>query len=76
METSRHNDLVVKVGDSYQIFYCRGNLNNRRIHIRGVVDDRFVVRRWGRHQQGWLYYVMDGWELWSLRDSGHLKKRR
>jgi hypothetical protein len=47
-----------EVGKSYSLFYNENNVNNRRIHVRAVVDDeQYVIRTWFRSKVNWHYEV-------------------
>jgi hypothetical protein len=46
---------IIKPGQTWRIFFFKGNRNNTLIHIRAVVDNEyFVVRKW-RRGKGWIY---------------------
>lgn len=52
----RVNDHQVQLGESYRVFYNEGNSNNKLIHIRAIVDDKyFVYRYWVNPRKGWVY---------------------
>ncbi len=64
----------LKPGVSVRIFYNAGNPNNRRIHIRAIVDDDyFVLRCWSRGRQGWMYSVYGAYRLGLLLEAGRLR---
>lgn len=49
---------LIQVGKSLKIFYGEGNLNNRVIEIRAIVDDnQVVIRQWSK--KDWRYSVED-----------------
>ena len=50
-------DDLLQPGQSFHIFYYKGNPNNRLVHVRGIVDDQIVTRSWGYHRCRWLYGV-------------------
>lgn len=47
----------IKPGVKFRVFYGEGNVNNRVMHVRGVVDGWAVVRSWSRAKQRWNYTV-------------------
>ena len=49
---------MMQVGDSFRINYGKGNVNNRLLHIRGIVDDKVICRRWNVGR-GWRYEMLD-----------------
>jgi hypothetical protein len=48
-------------GVSFRVFFNEGNINNRRYHVRAIVDGRqYVLRTWSRKWGGhWHYEVRD-----------------
>ena len=49
---------LIKPGNSIQIYFNENNPNNRLIHIRAIVDERYVVfRTWSKHKQDWMYEI-------------------
>lgn len=64
----------LKPGVSVRIFYNEGNRNNRRIHIRAIVDDAyFVCRQWSRKYQDWWYSLYSIYRLELLVEGGRLR---
>lgn len=52
-------DRIMVVGRSYWEWFNEANSNNRKYHIRAIVDgDQFVVRSWSV-KRGWIYQVLD-----------------
>ncbi|CDX26927.1 hypothetical protein MPL3356_60622 [Mesorhizobium plurifarium] len=50
----------VKPGTAFIYQFGPDNHNNgRKFHIRGIVDDRAVIREWWRHKRRWNYTVED-----------------
>lgn len=47
----------VQPGLSYRTNYDEGNPNNRRYHVRGIVDGRAVICTWSKCKQRWMYDV-------------------
>lgn len=41
----------------YRIFYGEGHIDNKKVHVRGFVDDTIVIRWW--EKAGWTYGVVD-----------------
>lgn len=51
-------EQITAPGVSLKIDYGPNNINNETIHIRAVVDEKFVVfRRWNKRKQQWNYAV-------------------
>lgn len=52
--------MQIEVGKSYRINYGVGNINNKLIHVRGIVDGDIVVyREWWKSKKYWRYFVND-----------------
>ena len=65
----------VKEGYTYRIFYGKGNRNNRRIHVRAIIDQHQVVyAQWSRRWQTYRYYCKTLYEFGMDIDYGHLKR--
>lgn len=48
------------VGDSFRLFYNAGNMHNRVIHVRAIVDDEYIVLRyWSKRRGYWIYQLED-----------------
>lgn len=66
----------VKPGASLWIYYNEGNINNRKIHVRAIVDERQVVFRWwspGRRR--WVYKIEDVYYFYTLGKDGFLLEK-
>jgi len=62
----REAQSKLKVGGTYQLtFGGEGNLNNKRIHIRAILDGQVVYRHWSKRKQNW-YYAIEGLYYFSL----------
>ena len=49
---------LLKPGNKLRLFFDEGNINNKRIHIRAIIDDDYVVYKiWSRRKQIWYYQV-------------------
>jgi len=58
-------------GKKLRIFYNKGNINNKVVHVRAIVDDdKVVCRWWHKHQGRWVYDVLDLYKLWLMYDLG------
>lgn len=44
-----------KIGDKYRQYEAR------LVHVRGLVDDMVVIRRWNRHAKDWHYECEPLW---------------
>lgn len=49
--------LDLNILDTVRVFYNEGNVNNKLLHIRGIVDGQYIVRWWSRRRQRWMYKV-------------------
>lgn len=47
----------VKPGVSFRIVFGKGNINNKRYHVRGIVDGQAVLRSWNNYKRRWIYIV-------------------
>jgi hypothetical protein len=56
----------IQPGQVWRLYFQPGNVNNKIIHIRGVVDDRIAVRRWNggrwRYRLESIYFFSTGIE--------------
>ncbi len=64
----------VQPGVSFSLFYQRGNPNNMRYHVRGIVDGQVVVRYWRKTKGWWHYEVLD--PTWFEVNDRYIKSRR
>ena len=65
----------MNVGETWRVFYQKDNQNNRRFHVRAIVDGGIVVSRtWSRSHQCWRYNCepLDYFEY--MIERGWLKK--
>ena len=54
---------LIMPGAKLRIDYGEGNLNNKLIHIRAILDDHYIVYRyWLKHKKRWDYVVE--WDYW------------
>jgi hypothetical protein len=68
---------LVKLGARLYIFYSDGNINNRIVHIRAIVDDEWIVWRiWSRKRRRWLYHVGHISRFEYLYEQGHLSTQK
>lgn len=54
----------------YRLFYGDVDERNKKVHVRGFVDDVVVIRWWGKY--GWNYEVVD--RAWWPLNSPYLTK--
>jgi hypothetical protein len=67
---------LIKPGNAVKIFYNPGNINNRLIHIRAIVDDDEIVYRfWSKYRQCWIYEMKNLYFFILLHRDGFLKRR-
>lgn len=64
----------VQPGASFSLFFQKGNVNNARYHVRGLVDDMIVVRRWFKSRSWWHYEVLS--PVWFEVNDKYLIRRR
>ena len=64
---------MIEPGRTIKIFYNKGNINNRTIHIRAIVDKGIVVYAyWCKHSY-WWYDIYAKEVLKMLFDDGKLQ---
>jgi len=74
MEGQR-NPIIIP-GHSYNLFFGNGNLNNKKIHIRAVIDkDQYVFRFWSKYKQRWIYEIRHRYFFELLNRDGKIKER-
>lgn len=48
----------LKPGMKLKLFYGEGNINNKVMHIRAVIDNEyFVYKFWAKHKKAWIYQI-------------------
>lgn len=47
------------IGRRIRVDYGKDNVNNRLLHVRGVVDDKVIMRRWRASRRSWGYEMID-----------------
>lgn len=53
----------IKAGKKFKIYYGKNNINNCKIHIRSIVDDRWIAyKQWSTFRQRWVYNIES--KLW------------
>jgi hypothetical protein len=71
MKKAELNDI--KVGGKLKIFYNKGNINNNKIEIRGIVDDEIIVyKTWLKRKGYWDYRITDKYFMSLLIKAGNL----
>ena len=61
-------------GQTWRIFFSEGNLNNKTVHIRAVVDeDHIVYRSWSKRKQRWIYHIDHEYLFELYQEQGHMK---
>lgn len=54
------------IGKTYKLtFGGEGNPNNKRIHIRAIIDGQVIYRHWSQRKQNW-YYAVESLYYFSL----------
>ena len=54
------------VGKSYRLFYNEGNHNNKKMHIRAIVDGDIIVYRYWRYGKQRWQYIVDDMIFWEV----------
>lgn len=57
-------------GRSFHLYFGPDNPENRKIHVRGFVDGRVIVRSWCPKRR-WIYEVLDS--TWFLANNDLLR---
>lgn len=64
----------VKVGAIFRMVYGKDHHGNRRVHIRAIVDDDYVVtRQWSKRRQDWIYKIEPGYVMAVYAESEHFR---
>lgn len=67
-------EKIIKKGKSFNVFYDEGNPNNKKIHIREVIDGEYIVyKQWVKRKKKWDYYVEHFYYFFLLVKSNYLK---
>lgn len=61
----------VKASSVFRTTFGPGNPNNRKFHIRAVVDDQVVLRTWISPSVRWAYTIMSVTGIWIYVSRGH-----
>ena len=62
-------------GQKVKISFGKGNINNKTVHVRAIVDDRIVVYTvWDKYRQDWRYNYFGIDYLALLHEKGNLKR--
>lgn len=61
----------LKTAKKFRLDYGRGHRLNGLYHIRGIVDDRYVIRR--RAGSAWVYNLVDIWYFLYKQKGGRLE---
>ncbi len=48
---------LLRPGQTLRIYYGPANINNKRLHVRAIVDGEIVVYRVWSRRHGWIYQV-------------------
>jgi len=47
-----------KKGEKWKLYFNENNINNKLIHIRGIIDDVYIVTRsWSTYKNRWIYDI-------------------
>lgn len=68
---------LLQPGNKVREFYGEGNLNNRLIHIRSVVDEEYIVFKfWLKRRRVWRYVVEHVWYFIYRHKNGVFERRK
>jgi len=57
-----------------KLFYRKGNINNKIMHIRAIVDDEFIVYGvWLKRSKCYDYRITHFYSFYTWLENGHLK---
>ena len=80
-ENEKNNQHWLKVksmiipGKKLKIFYNKGNFSNRTIHIRGIIDDHYIViKSWNNHKKMWRYSIETEYYFFLLVKDNFIKQ--
>jgi len=61
MEKVIIHGMLMEVGKSYKIYFGKGNLNNKKVHIEAILDngEQIVYKHWLAGKQSWNWNVVD-----------------
>ena len=78
---ARHYDACVKLaketlkkGYSYQLYYNKGNPNNKRFHVRGFIDDQVCHCVWNKRWKTFRYGVDSLYSIGISIQDGHIRR--
>lgn len=64
-------DEMLQPGQKIRVFYNKGNINNQIRHIRGIIDDEYIVYRvWQKNR--YFYRVAHKYEFELRYENGRL----
>lgn len=67
----------VQPGKSFRIFWGKGNVNNKIVHVRAIVDEDIVVMmEWQKRRKRWHYAAETMIWYQLLIEKGRLRFRR
>ena len=68
---------IVVPGRRLYLFYNKGNLNNKIIHIRSFVDEEYIVfKTWLKHRRRWEYSIEHACYFYAKLEYGFLLKNK
>ena len=66
-------DKYLQAGKTFRIYYGDKALANRRVHIRAIVDDIWIVFRvWSPGKNVWRYHIEHRYYFELANENDHL----
>jgi len=56
--------------DRLSLYFGKGHTGNLNYHVRGIVDNQVVVKRWLKNRGRWQYECLGA--SWLIANSDHL----
>lgn len=68
-------EVFIKTGEKWKIDFSKGNLNNKTIHIRAIVDEEYIVyKHWLKRKKRWDYAIERYYFFKLIYEQGCFKK--
>lgn len=66
-------DEMLQPGQKVKVSYNPGNIHNQVRHIRGIIDDDYVVYRvWSKKRRDWSYHIKHRYDFELKYEDGRL----
>lgn len=64
-------------GDEIRVYFNEGNINNKLLHVRAIVDGEWVVTKtWQKRRKRWHYAVEHAVYFEHFAEHGHMTPGR